>query len=156
MEILSNLLQAIDIQQKRQDDDFREMMSKPLKEQVDKGHTLVNLFITGINFFEDQPNNYCPQIGSNQRFVNRIYIHCTNNCSKFREGTPVVLINGPYKLHMDIESDGIDDFILHSNDYDVKYNFMNFINYPMENWMINSVNLSITANLLRSTWQRSE
>ena len=83
MELLQNLAQAIDIQQERQDQDFKETMAKPLAERVAKGHTLTNLTIDKIDFYDGMPNSFCPYIGEGNKFIERIYFHCENNCSKF-------------------------------------------------------------------------
>ena len=154
MELLQNLSQAIDIQQERQDQDFKETMAKPLAERVAKGHTLTNLTIDKIDFYDGMPNSFCPYIGEGNKFIERIYFHCENNCSKFREGSPVVLTNGNISLKMEIESDGVDDFVLHSNDFDVKDNYININNWPKSGWELNGVNLNITQRLLRASWQR--
>ena len=154
MELLQNLSQAIDIQQERQDQDFKETMAKPLAERVAKGHTLTNLTIDKIDFYDGMPNSFCPYIGEGNKFIERIYFHCENNCSKFREGSPVVLTNGNISFKMEIESDGVDDFVLHSNDFDVKDNYININNWPKSGWELNGVNLNITQRLLRASWQR--
>jgi hypothetical protein len=100
------------------------------------------------------PNSFCPYIGEGNKFIERIYFHCENNCSKFREGSPVVLTNGNISFKMEIESDGVDDFVLHSNDFDVKDNYININNWPKSGWELNGVNLNITQRLLRASWQR--
>ena len=51
MELIQTLSEAIDLQQKRQDEDFEEMVAKPLAERVAKGHTLTNLSIQKIDFY---------------------------------------------------------------------------------------------------------
>ena len=79
MELLQNLSKAIDIQQERQDQDFKETMAKPLAERVAKGHTLTNLTIERIDFFQGLPNSFCPFIGNNQKYIERIFFHCENN-----------------------------------------------------------------------------
>ena len=154
MELIQNLSQAIDIQQERQDKDFKETMAKPLAERVAKGHTLTNLTIDKIDFYDGMPNSFCPYIGEGNRFIERIYFHCENNCSKFREGSAVVLTNGNISFKMEIESDGVDDFVLHSNDFDVKDNYISINNWPKSGWELNGVNLNITQRLLRASWQR--
>ena len=94
MELIQNLSKAIDLQQKRQDEDYTEMVAKPLAERVAKGHTLTNLSINKIDFYDGMPNNFCPILWGNQKYIDRIFIHCKNNCSRFREGTSLMLSNG--------------------------------------------------------------
>jgi DNA replication ATP-dependent helicase Dna2 len=154
MELLNNLVQAIDIQQKCQNDDFHAMMSKPVSERISKGHTLSNLSISKIDFYDEAPNNFCPRLDAGNKFVDKIYIHCPNNCSRFREGASVMLTNGVRKLVMDIVSDGIDDFVLHSNDFEVKNNVLNASSFPKNNWELNAVNTDITHRLLMASWQK--
>lgn len=154
MELLHNLSLAIDIQQERQSQEFKEIMAKPPAERVAKGHTLINLTIEKIDFYLERPNCFCPFIGNDNRFIERIKFYCKNNCSKFREGSPVLLTNGQYQFKMEIESDGIEEFSLRSNDFDVKDNYINYRNWPKSGWELNGINLNITQKLLRASWQR--
>lgn len=154
MELLKNLSRAIDIQQERQDQNFSDTMAKPLAERVAKGHTLVNLTIDKIDFYDYPPNNFCPCIKNTEKFIDCVYFHCENNCSKFREGSTVILTNGEYKFKMEIQSDGVDDFVLHSNDFDIKSNYIDFTNYPKSGWELNEDNPNITQKLLKASWAR--
>ena len=152
MELLETLSRAIDIQQERQDKDFEETMSKPLAERVAKGHTLANLTID-IKFYLREPNDFCPKIVNPlEKYIDCAYFYCENNCSKFREGSTVILTNGNYRFKMEILSDGVNNFVLHSNDFDVKNNFINTENYPKFGWELNEANSNITQNLLKSSW----
>ncbi len=154
MELIQNLSNAIDLQQKRQDEDFEEMEAKPLAERVAKGHTLTNLSISKIEFYEGIPNSFCPPIFGNDKFIDKIYIHCENNCSRYREGTTLKLSNGCLNFKMELETDKIDDFVLHSGDFDVKNNIVDYSNYPKSGWELNAVNQNITQKLLKASWQR--
>lgn len=154
MELIQNLSNAIDLQQKRQDEDFAEMAAKPLAERVAKGHTLTNLSISRIDFYDGMPNSFCPVLWDNQKFIDKIYIHCENNCSKYREGTSLMLSNGKLNFKMELETDKIDDFVLHSGDFDVKSNIMDCTNYPQSGWELNAINQNITQRLLKASWQR--
>ncbi len=154
MELIQNLSNAIDLQQKRQDEDYSEMVAKPLAERVAKGHTLTNLSISKIDFYDGMPNSFCPPVFGNQKFINRIYIHCKNNCSRYREGTALMFSNGNLNFKMELETDKIDDFILHSGDFDVKNNILDSTNYPKSGWELNAVNQNITQRLLKASWQR--
>lgn len=154
MELIQNLSNAIDLQQKRQDEDYSEMVAKPLAERVAKGHTLTNLSISKIDFYDGMPNSFCPPTFGNQKFIDRIYIHCKNNCSRYREGTALMFSNGNLNFKMELETDKIDDFILHSGDFDVKNNILDSTNYPESGWELNAVNQNITQRLLKASWQR--
>lgn len=154
MKLIQNLSNAIDLQQKRQDEDYSEMVAKPLAERVAKGHTLTNLSISKIDFYDGMPNSFCPPTFGNQKFIDRIYIHCKNNCSRYREGTALMFSNGNLNFKMELETDKIDDFILHSGDFDVKNNILDSTNYPKSGWELNAVNQNITQRLLKASWQR--
>ena len=154
MELIQNLSNAIDLLQKRQDEDYSEMVAKPLAERVAKGHTLTNLSISKIDFYDGMPNSFCPPVFGNQKFIDRIYIHCKNNCSRYREGTALMFSNGNLNFKMELETDKIDDFILHSGDFDVKNNILDSTNYPKSGWELNAVNQNITQRLLKASWQR--
>ena len=154
MELIQNLSNAIDLQQKRQDEDFAEMVAKPLAERVAKGHTLTNLSIQNIDFYDGMPNNFCPPIFGAQKFIDKIYIHCKNNCSRFREGSALMLSNGNLSFKMELETDKIDDFVLRSGDFDVKNNILDCTNFPKTGWELNAVNQNITQRLLKASWQR--
>lgn len=145
--------QAITIQQQCQNQEHKEKMAMPLHERIAKGYTMSNLQIR-IEFYEGLPNQWCPMINSSQKFIDRVHVHSENNISKFREGGAVVLSNGQYRFIMEIEKDGIDDFILKSNDFEVKNNYLSWRNYPHDNWEINVQNTNITERLLRASWQR--
>ena len=154
MELIQNLSNAIDLQQKRQDEDFEEMKAKPLAERVAKGHTLTNLSISKIEFYDGMPNSFCLPVFGNQKYIDKIYIHCVNNCSRYREGTALMLSNGSLNFKMELEIDKIDDFILRSGDFDVKNNTLDYTNYPISGWELNTINQNITQRLLRASWQR--
>jgi flagellar biosynthesis GTPase FlhF len=154
MELIQNLSNAIDLQQKRQDEDFEEMKAKPLAERVAKGHTLTNLSISKIEFYDGMPNSFCLPVFGNQKYIDKIYIHCVNNCSRYREGTALMLSNGSLNFKMELEIDKIDDFILRSGDFDVKNNTLDYTNYPISGWELNTINQNITQRLLKASWQR--
>lgn len=154
MELIQNLSKAIDLQQKRQDEDFEEMKAKPLQERINKGHTLTNLSISKIELYDGMPTPFCPPVFGNQKYIDRIYIHCENNCSRFREGSALELSNGNLSFKMELETDKIDDFILRSGDFDVKNNILDYTNYPNSGWELNAINQNITQKLLKASWQR--
>lgn len=144
---------AITIQQQRQNREYEESMSRPLQERVAKGYTMFNLNVS-IDFYYETPNQWCPPLDKSQKFIDRVYVHSENNISKFREGTSIILSHGRDRFVMEIEKDGIDDFILHSNDFEVKNNHFFWMNYPQDNWEINVHNTNITERLLKASWQR--
>lgn len=152
--LIELLGQAITIQQQRQNKEHADRMLKPLHERVKKGYTMSNLKVLSIDFYDEAPNQRCPMLDNSKQFIDRVYVHSENNISKFREGASVVLSHGEHKFVMEIEKDGIDDFVLRSNDFEVKHNYMSWLNYPEDNWELNVQNTNITERLLRASWQR--
>lgn len=154
MELIQNLSKAIDLQQKRQDEDFEELKAKPLAERVAKGHTLTNLSISNIEFYDGMPNRFCSPVFGNQKYIDKIYIHCVNNCSRFREGASLMLSNGNLSFKMELDKDMIDDFILRTGDFDLQKNVLDSSNYPNSGWELNAINQNINQKLLKASWQR--
>lgn len=153
MDLLNSLSEAIQLQQHKKDDDFKESMSKPLNERIAKGHTLINLKITSMEVSKNA--DFCPSLSGSLRYVDKVYVHCPNNCSKFREGSPVILSNGKYKLNMEIEADGIDDFVLRANSFAMSTNIIDTSEDVSDsNWELNPVNVTITQRLLQASLQR--
>lgn len=147
------LAEAINIQQQRQNQEFQEMMRKPLHERVAKGHTLANLTID-FNFYEEAPNLFCPYIPLNECFIKSAIVHSDNNISRFREGAPVILSNGNLSFQMTIDEDQINDITLVSGDFDVKNNHVDINSYPRSGWQMDEVNLNINQRLLMAARNR--
>jgi DNA replication ATP-dependent helicase Dna2 len=150
MTVLNEFRQAIAIQQKKEDEDYEEQISLPLDERVAKGITMTNLKVV-FNFYDYAPNDFCPNLPSPQKFIRSAKIDCQNNISKFREGGQVILSNGSIAFKMEIIEDTITNFILAPNDFDVKYCFIDSLNYIQNNWEINIVKTDLTLKLLSAT-----
>ena len=151
MLLLKTLEETIDHQAKIQNDEFEEIMQKNLHERIRKGYTMTNLFVE-IEFFDGTPR-FCKFLDSPLRYVRRIKIHSDQNNLKIREGSQVQILNKDYNLSftMEVEFDGITDFVLLSNDFQIRDNFMNSENYPTQNWELNILNQDVTNKLLKST-----
>ena len=152
MPFLQQLADAIDIQQKRQDQEYNELMERPLRERVSKGYTMTNLHAE-FEFFDGSPNRWLPALAPPNRYINRVRIHCEYNISKFREGTQVRLSHGQHEFIMEIERDDVNDFVLRSSSFEYKRNILDARDYPHDGWEINIVNTNITQRLLRATWE---
>lgn len=150
MSVLENFIEAIEIQQIHDDKGYDDLMKLPLSERISKGDTMANLTVE-FEFYDYQPNPYCPTIQSPKKFIESARIICENNISKFREGASVVLSNGLFKFEMDIAEDSIDNFILRPNDFNVKNCYIDSLNYSKHNWEINVVKSSLTKKLLMAT-----
>jgi len=152
MTFLNQLASAIDIQQQLQDQEYNELMNRPLQERVNRGYTMTNLHAE-FEFFDGAPSRWIPAPSAPMRYINRVRIRCEYNISKFREGTQVRLSHGPLSFLMEIEQDGVDDFILRSGSYEIQRNLMDSSNFPHDGWEINAVNTNITQRLLHSSWE---
>lgn len=153
MDLLQDLRNALAIEQKHNDAEFNRIMKMPIADRVNKGYSLQNLNVE-FEFFDGAPNRFCPRLGEGQRFISRANIHCVYNIMKFREGDQVYLSHGSHRFIMEIDSDGIDDFVLASNDFEIKNNYINSLDYPKTGWEINKVNLNTTTKLLLSTYEQ--
>ena len=113
---LEQLSSAIEIQQQRQDQEYNELMSRPLQERVNRGYTMTNLHAE-FEFFDGAPTRWMPMLTPPNRYINRVRIHCEYNISKFREGTQVRISHGPMSFLMEIEQDGVNDFVLRTGSF---------------------------------------
>ena len=138
MSFLPQLSSAINIQQQRQDEEYNELMSRPLQERVNRGYTMTNLHAE-FEFYDGAPSRWIPVPAAPMRYINRVRIRCAYNISKFREGTQVRLSHGPLSFLMEIEEDGVNDFVLRSGSYDIQRNLMDASNFPHDGWEINAV-----------------
>lgn len=111
MDLVQDLRNALEIEQKQNDAEFKRIMDLPIAERVNKGYSLQNIKVK-FEFFDDAPNSFCPCLSVGQKFISHAYIHCTNNVMKFREGDQVLLSHGSHRFKMEIDTDGIDDFVL--------------------------------------------
>ena len=152
MSFLNQLPSAIEIQQQRQDEEYNDLMSRPLQERVNRGYTMTNLHAE-FEFFDGTPSRWLPAPVPPKRYINRVRIHCEYNISKFREGTQVRLSHGPLSFLMEIEQDGVNDFVLRTSSYEYQRNVLDTSCFPQDGWEINAVNTEITQRLLRSTWE---
>lgn len=150
MSIIEEFRAAIEIHQRKDDENFDEQMALPLQERVAKGITMSNLRVN-FEFYDSAPNSYCPRLTLPHKFIKAVHIYCQNNISKFREGAPVWLSNRGHKFKMEIIEDSLNNFILAPNDFDVKDCYISFDNYIDNNWEINIVKASITQKLLGAT-----
>ena len=152
MDVLKEFQAAIEIEYKKNIQDFEEQMNLPLDERIAKGVTMSNLKVE-FDFFAGLPNQWCSQLPNSQKYISSVKIFCENNISKFKEGNSVLLSNGTYKFEMDIDEDSTENFILKPNDFNVKYCYIDTNNYPKNNWEINTVKTDIGTKLLLTAAQ---
>lgn len=147
MDVLKEFQAAIEIESARNLKEFEEQRRLPLDERVAKGATMTNLRIE-IDFYDGVPNQWCYPLSGSQEYISTVKVFCDNNISKFKEGSSVILSNGAHRFEMDIEEDSTENFILKSNDFNVKHCYIDSDNYPKNNWEINTVNTDISTRLL--------
>lgn len=150
MSVLSKFREAIEVQQNKDEESYKEQISLPIAERVAKGITMNNVRVE-FDFYDHAPNQWCPNISYPSKFIRTARIYSQNNISKFREGGRVVLSNGSHSFKMEIIEDTIDKFIIAPNDFDVKYCYLDSENYNPNNWEINVQNTNITLKLLSAT-----
>ncbi|TCC98727.1 DEAD/DEAH box helicase [Pedobacter hiemivivus] len=152
MDVLNELVEAIEIERLKNLGDFEVQMSQPLDERVAKGVTMSKLRVE-FEFYAGLPNKWCSFLSDSDKYIAYAKVYCENNISKFKEGNSVRLTNGAYNFEMEIEEDSPDNFILKPNDFNVKHCRINGKNYPQNNWEINTIHSDITTKLLLTTAQ---
>lgn len=152
MDVLKEFQAAIEIEHKKNLEDFEEQMNMPLDERIAKGVTMSNLRVE-FEFFDGLPNQWCSTLPSSQKYISSVKVFCDNNISKFKEGNSVLLSNGAYRFEMDIEEDSTENFILKPNDFNVKYCYIDVNSYAKNNWEINTVKTDIGTKLLLTAAQ---
>lgn len=140
-------MSAIDIEFTKNLQEFEEQQSWPLDERVAKGVTMTNLRVE-MKFYDNLPNPYCIRLSGTNKYILAVKIFCDSNISKFKEGSSIVLSNGPYSFEMNIEEDSTENFILKPNEFNVKHCYIDSDNYPKNNWEINAVNTDINKRML--------
>lgn len=152
MNVLDEFQKAIEIERLKNLEDFEEQMKQPLDERIAKGVTMSNLKVE-FDFYDGLPNQWCYPLSNPQKYIRSVKIFCDNNISKFKEGNSVLLSNGVHRFEMDIEEDSTENFILKSNDFNVKTCYINSVDYPKNNWEINAVPTDIGTKLLLTAAQ---
>ncbi len=152
MTFLEQLADAIDIQQQRQDQEYNELMGKPLQERVNRGYTMTNLY-ADFEFYDGAPSRFVPAPIGTMRYINRVRLHCAYNISKFREGTQVRLSHGKHSFVMEIERDDVNDLVLRTGSFEYRSNILDVRDCPREGWEVNAVNTNVTHRLLRASWE---
>jgi DNA replication ATP-dependent helicase Dna2 len=152
MNVIDEFQKAIEIERLKNLEDFEEQMKQPLDERIAKGVTMSNLKVE-FDFYDGLPNQWCNPLTNSQKYIRSVKIFCENNISKFKEGNSVLLSNGVHRFEMDIEEDSTENFILKPNDFNVKTCYINSVDYPKNNWEINSVQTDIGTKLLLTAAQ---
>lgn len=152
MDVIKEFQAAIEIERLKKLEDFEEQMNQPLDERVTKGVTMSNLKVE-FDFYDGLPNQWCHPLPNSQKYISSARIFCDNNISKFKEGNPVILSNGNFRFEMGIDEDSTENFILKPNDFNVSSCYINCVDYPQNNWEINTVKTDIGTKLLSTAAQ---
>lgn len=152
MNVLKEFQDAIEIERKKNIEEYDELLSLPIDERVAKGVTMANLKVE-FEFYDGMPNPWCQPLPEFQKYISTAKIFCDNNISKFKEGNPVILSNGHFRFEMEIEEDSTENFILKPNDFNISSCFISFNDYPKYNWEIDSVKTDIGTKLLLTAAQ---
>lgn len=150
MNVLKEFQEAIDIEYKKNIEEYNEQMKLPVDERVAKGISMTNLKVE-FDFFDGLPNQWCSTLSNGDKYIKSAKIICENNISKFKEGNSVILSNGQIGAEMEVIEDSIDNFILAPNDFNVKDCYINPSSYPKNNWEISTVYTNIGTKLLLTT-----
>lgn len=148
------LKEAIDLQRRLQEGEFNEMMGSPLRDRIDRGHTIANVSLR-FSFYAYAPNQYCREY-RDEKYISRALVKCPGNISKLRAGSKVLLSNRGCKFTMVISEDRIDTMTLVPDDFDLKNCHISPLDYPRDGWEINETNTQVTAGMLMTAASRLE
>lgn len=150
MEVLKEFKQAIEIESKKNTDEYALVMALPLNEKIAKGVTMSN-FTLKFDFRELTPSPWNEPIFSPLSYINSATIVCDNNISKFKEGSSVILSNGMHKFKMEIKEDSIDNFVLEPQDFHKYSCYIDRNNYSTTSWELNEDKSDATEKMLTKT-----
>ena len=150
MNFIESYYNAIKIQQEQQSQEFDETQSLPLMERILKGTTMINLSVK-FDFYDDIPTDRCTVLEGDLRYIRLVHVFCPYNYSKFREGDTVRLSHGQYAFDISIVKDGVDEFLLKPNEYNVDKCFIDSVDYPQNNWQVDALKNDVNFRLLKCT-----
>ena len=101
MDVLKEFKQAIELESKRNAEEYSAIMALPLPEKIAKGVTISN-FTLKFEFRALPPTPWDEPIEYPLSYIDTAQIICENNISKFKEGSTVVLSNARYNFKMEI------------------------------------------------------
>lgn len=150
MEVLREFKQAIEIESRKNAEEYASVMALPLNERIAKGVTMSN-FTLKFDFRELPPTPWDEPIDFPLSYIDTAQIICDNNISKFKEGSSVILSNGVHKFKMEIREDSIDNFILEPQDFHKYSCYIDKTNYSTTNWELNEDKSDATEKMLTKT-----
>jgi len=137
MSLLKRLDRAIDIEYDSKNTEITEMMKLPIRERILKGDTITGCKAVFIPWGD--VNETC--------WFNKVKITCTQNISKFREGSIVQLSGHGQSYQLEVLEDGDESLVLH-DDYSVKALPPNLM--ESDGWQIDTATVDL-RNTLKKT-----
>lgn len=150
MEVLNEFRQAIQIESKKNAEDYALVMALSQNEKIAKGVTMAN-FTLKFDFRELPYNQWNETIEFPLSYINTVQIICNENKSKFKEGSTVILSNRVHSFKMEIKEDSIDNFVLEPQDYHKYSCYINRNDYSTTNWELNEDKSDATEKMLTKT-----
>lgn len=150
MTFIDSYREALDVQQRCQQEEFQQQQQLSVFERVQRGYCMVNLSIE-VSFFAEIPDDYCSPLPEGVGYIQYVKVRCYSNLSKFREGTQVRLSRGDYSFLMEVVEDSVLNFVLAPNAFERHNCFMSMTDYPRFNWTVELVETDTTYRMLLST-----
>lgn len=150
MDVLKEFKQAIELESKRNAEEYSSVMALPLSEKIAKGVTISN-FTLKFEFRDLPPTPWDEPVEYPLSYIDTAQIICDNNISKFKEGSTVILSNGRYNFKMEIKEDSVDNFVLEPQDFHKYSCFIDRNNYSTTNWELNEDKSDATEKMLTKT-----
>ncbi|MGI6291474.1 MAG: DEAD/DEAH box helicase [Bacteroidales bacterium] len=120
--LIDRLNRAIDVEYDAKNQEVDNLLLLPIEDRVRKGDSLINLEIEIINPFlkiigcgKKEEGKSFIQIDKNLICFTEVKIFCSENLSKYREGSPVVLHNSNYSFNLVVKEDNDNEMILETN-----------------------------------------
>lgn len=102
MNFIDRLNNAIDVEYDSKNAEVDELMLLPVEERVLKGDAVADVTV-----------NFIPMLTSNGKiYFERAMVSCKQNISKFREGSPVLLVGHGYTFSLNIAEDNDEAMLL--------------------------------------------
>jgi DNA replication ATP-dependent helicase Dna2 len=150
MDVLKEFKQAIELESKRNAEEYSAVMALPLSEKIAKGVTISN-FTLKFEFRDLPPTPWDEPVEYPNSYIDTAQIICENNISKFKEGSTVILSNGIHNFKMEIKEDSVDNFVLEPQDFHKYSCFIDRNNYPTTNWELNEYKSDAIEIMLTET-----
>jgi DNA replication ATP-dependent helicase Dna2 len=120
--LIDRLNRAIDVEYDAQNQEIDDVLSLPIEDRIRKGDSLINLEIEIVNPFPkiigggmNESGRLYFQTDENFMTFTEVKVLCSENLSKFREGSPVELHKSNYSFDLVVKEDNDTEMILESN-----------------------------------------